>query len=214
MVQETEKESAGTSRREFLKVAGLATGTAALAAAVSYPLLGCGDEEALEKFPEAKFFVEHDPSICSGCNVCMHVCSLYHFGESSPLLSAITIRTDPLDGYTTDGETCRQCISPTCMVVCPVEGAMYVDGNTGARLIDPEKCIACHKCAEACEFNIDRGRSLTHRQNWVGSPEPQIYKIIKYNPNTKVYFKCDLCDGDPQCVRLCPMGALSIKEVE
>ena len=98
MMAEEIKETVDTSRRDFLKIAGLVTGTAALGAAVSYPLLGCGDEEVIEKIPAARFYVEHDPSICSGCSVCMHVCSLYHFGESNPLLSAITITKHPLDG--------------------------------------------------------------------------------------------------------------------
>ncbi len=235
---EKKKESGEISRRKFLKDAGLVVGGTAIGSTIL--LAACAGETVTEtatktvtstapgttatttktvtvevpvQLPKAKGFVAYDDSVCSGCGVCNDVCSLYHFGECSPYLAAITLKTNPVDAYYTENETCRQCDAPTCIAACPVEGAMYVDEETGARCIDEEKCIGCGICAEACEYNIDKGDAPPFRENWVGGAEVQKNKIIKLNPETNKYFKCDLCGGEPQCVRLCPMGALSFKEV-
>jgi len=33
-----------------------------------------------------------------------------------------------------------------------------------------------------------------------------------YDPVLDMIAKCDLCGGDPQCVKLCPSGALTYQE--
>ncbi|UCF85233.1 MAG: 4Fe-4S binding protein, partial [Desulfobacteraceae bacterium] len=66
---------------------------------------------------------------------------------------------------------------------------------TYARDIDPDLCIGCEQCIEACEevFNLPRPR---------------------YDPEDDVCIKCHLCHGDPQCVKFCPYGALHYKTSE
>lgn len=51
---------------------------------------------------------------------------------------------------------------------------------TGAVLVDREKCIGCGKCIEACPGRI-----------------PFLH------PGDKKAVICDLCDGDPECVKAC-----------
>ena len=34
------------------------------------------------------------------------------------------------------------------------------------------------------------------------------FGAILYDPDNRRVIKCDLCGGDPQCVRFCPTGAL------
>ena len=85
---------------------------------------------------------------------------------------------------------CQQCKRPMCITACTVEGAMTIDEKTGSVIIDKERCIGCGKCAQACPFNAE-GR------------------VIKLNPLTGTYIKCDLCGGSPKCLELCPTGALS-----
>jgi Fe-S-cluster-containing hydrogenase component 2 len=37
---------------------------------------------------------------------------------------------------------------------------------------------------------------------------------MDFNVTDKKVFKCDLCDGDPQCVRFCDVNALEFVEAD
>lgn len=79
------------------------------------------------------------------------------------------------------------------MQVCPVEEAMAVDKETGARVIIEKECIGCGNCFQACPFNVGGF-------------------IIGHRPKENVYVKCDLCytrETGPACVEICPHNALS-----
>ena len=39
------------------------------------------------------------------------------------------------------------------------------------------------------------------------------FDMIWLNDDTEKAFKCDLCDGEPQCVRWCPSGAITVKRL-
>lgn len=86
---------------------------------------------------------------------------------------------------------CRQCQGPECMLVCPIEDAMVVDEVTGARVIVEEECIGCRLCVEACPFNI-----------------------VGFDFDRNVALKCDLCGGEPQCVKWCPRNCITYKKVK
>jgi Fe-S-cluster-containing dehydrogenase component len=61
----------------------------------------------------------------------------------------------------------------------------------GVVKIDAAICIGCRLCLISCPFgniNFDEGRGNT--------------------------FKCELCEGDPQCVLFCPNNALRYQEIE
>lgn len=123
-----------------------------------------------------------NPELCSGCERCMIVCSLFHDGVCNPALSRIRIvKNSPLD-YTP--QVCRQCIAPACMAVCTVE-AIHLDEETSARVVDEEECTGCDLCVEACLFGM-----------------------MRFNEEKQVAFSCDLCGGDPKCVEFCPMKAI------
>ncbi len=79
---------------------------------------------------------------------------------------------------------CLQCEDPICKMVCPVN-AITKDEKTGAVITDQSKCIGCKLCMIACPFGA-----------------------ISIDPVTKEVIRCDLCGGDPQCVKFCPTGAL------
>jgi Fe-S-cluster-containing hydrogenase component 2 len=79
---------------------------------------------------------------------------------------------------------CLQCEEAGCMAICPAK-AITEDKATGARLVNPSKCIKCTLCIQICPFGGNffdsRGRKI---------------------------LKCDLCGGDPQCARVCPSDAI------
>ena len=145
---------------------------------------------AQRKLPHGGYVVV-DRELCVGCGTCELVCSLSHEGESNPYLARLRLVADPFTGAIAL-DTCRQCAEPACFFACPVEGALVIDKKTAARIIVEDKCIACGACARVCPYNEGGG-------------------VIRLNPVKNVYFKCDLCSGDPRCVSSCQVVALKYK---
>jgi len=77
---------------------------------------------------------------------------------------------------------CSQCDDYPCVKSCPVD-ALSVKEDTGAVLVDKGKCTACGNCIEACPGRI-----------------PHIH------PTENYAVICDLCEGDPQCAKVCQEG--------
>ena len=182
-------QAPGVSRRNFL-LGGFA-GTAAAAGAVA-TLSGCTPEEEDTKLggiQKSLGYIKHTPFICTGCRTCELMCALTHEKVINPLLARNHVVTDIQAGHITEVRYCQQCDDPKCMHACHA-GALHVDEKTGARVIDQDKCTGCKKCLEACIFAQAGGESR-----------------IRYNATTNTCFKCDLCGGDPQCVKFCPLGA-------
>ncbi|MEM3047102.1 MAG: 4Fe-4S dicluster domain-containing protein [Candidatus Bathyarchaeia archaeon] len=131
-----------------------------------------------------RMLIVGDPRNCRGCGSCELVCSLRLVGECRPSLSAVRVLKD-IFRIEFRPETCRQCLTPACMLACRIEGAMYVDQATGARMIDQARCVGCRACELACPFHA-----------------------VRYRPETNTCVKCDLCSGAPECVEYCPRDAL------
>ena len=77
---------------------------------------------------------------------------------------------------------CAQCHDYPCISSCP-EDALSVNKKTGAVIVDKEKCTACGACIRACPGAI-----------------PHMH------PTEDYVLICDLCGGDPQCVKACQEG--------
>lgn len=131
-----------------------------------------------------------DDGACVGCKICELICSLHHEGAFHPFLSRIQVVRDPFAGHNVP-TVCAQCQHPACVDACP-EDAIGVNPLTGVVVIREEACTGCGCCADACPFNTEK-------------------HVLRYHPQKKVYLKCDLCDGDPQCVAWCPSGALTLR---
>lgn len=144
-----------------------------------------------EFLPEVRGFIAVNDEICSGCRTCEAVCSLFHEGAVSAQLSRIEVTTWPFDGYRSEVYACQQCTAPECLFACPT-GALHRDEVTGVMVIEKKDCRGCKLCLDAC---------------------PQTPARIRYDEDKKVCLKCDLCGGDPQCVKYCMEGALSLKKV-
>lgn len=124
------------------------------------------------------------PEQCSGCRICEIVCSIEHFGVINPKKSAIRVMITYPHPVLRMPIVCSQCKIPKCAQVCPVDALRRVNGVVQ---LDEQLCISCYKCVEACPF----GAMYAHD----GCDYP---------------IKCDMCGGEPQCVKNCPKGALKL----
>lgn len=186
---------AALTRRNFIAGGALAAGTAAAAGALVRDARAAEGEvteaadaaETLAQIKPAMGHVVHNPALCSGCRTCEVVCSVAHWGVASSELSRLQWTKDVMDACITDIQACKQCNGPECLAACPT-GALHVDLETGARVIDQDVCVGCQSCLNACPATPSR---------------------VRYCLDTNTCFKCDLCGGDPQCVKFCPTGALT-----
>jgi Fe-S-cluster-containing hydrogenase component 2 len=72
-----------------------------------------------------------------------------------------------------------------CATVCPVECIRVVEG-TAIEVVEDE-CTGCQACIDACPFDCI----------WM---------------KEDLAAKCDLCHGDPVCVKFCPQEAIMYLE--
>ena len=127
-------------------------------------------------------YVVCDPDKCLGCQICEFVCSAFKEKSVDPALSRIRIIN--LEPRGSIAIACLLCERAPCVPVCPTK-ALHKD-TKGIIQVEEAKCTGCGWCFEACPFGA-----------------------INWHSDKKVVTICDLCDGDPECVKLCPFeGAL------
>jgi len=124
-----------------------------------------------------------DPEKCTGCRICETACSMHHEKVCNPARARVHIAKWETAGLYIP-VVCLHCETPICETVCPVR-AIRRDEKTGAVVIDYNLCVGCRLCVMYCPF---AGAGI----------DPLTGKILK----------CDLCDGDPVCVRFCEPEAL------
>ena len=122
-----------------------------------------------------------DAARCDGCNACMVACAQAKAGSDDLVDSRIQIVAG--DGAF-ELALCRQCGDPKCVANCPA-AALAKDEGTGIIDWDGSKCVDCLLCTVGCAYGgIVRNQHAGH------------------------VVKCDLCGGDPACVKACAPGAL------
>lgn len=169
-----------SSRREFLKA--VSTASAALAGSA---LSGSAVAKAIEH--KLRYGMLIDTRRCVGCHACSISCRAennvpenYHrswveYTEKGTFPDA-TLHFLP--------RLCNQCSTPQCTSVCPTN-ATYIRDD-GIVVIDPEICIGCKYCIQACPYDA---------------------RFI--NPETGAADKCDFCVDrlavgmEPACVASC-----------
>ncbi len=154
-------------------------------------------------YPTGVAFIECDEMKCVGCGICQTACSMQHFGVINKDLARIQVWKYPLPISKGIQVTCSQCQKEEreCEKACPLDPpAVYYDNDLLHMRIDQERCLGekCLLCREACSAKAIKNHPTL-------SPKP---------------FVCDLCDTenngkrDPQCVNVCPTGALYFKNLE
>jgi Fe-S-cluster-containing hydrogenase component 2 len=124
--------------------------------------------------------LQYHPNKCMGCHSCELACSFKHEKIFNPQLARIFVE---IDGPFHFPLTCSQCENPWCASICP-KNAITRNLETGAMEVDQKLCVGCRMCTMACPFGL----------------------IIMGLDQKAV--KCNLCSGDPECVKACTYGAL------
>ena len=133
-------------------------------------------------------YVVCNPDKCLGCAICEFVCSAVKDKSLDPSFSRIRqVNFEPTGSLAI---ACLLCERPPCVTMCSMN-ALSKD-EKGVIRIDEYKCNGCGWCIRACKFGA-----------------------ITLHPTRRVVMTCDLCDGDPECVKLCPFeGALTFATIE
>jgi protein NrfC len=192
------------SRRDFIVTGGTIVAVDALISAAPV-----SSSAATPEIPPSKGYLVYDSKKCASCTTCMLSCSLTHYGVTNLSLSRIQIMQDSFGKFPDDIKMapCRQCVTPPCVINCPVNAA-YIDKEHGnVRRIDQKKCIGCKTCIKMCP-------QQPHRTVWVPKVEAANLKIENKSS------KCDLCTDTPfwsekggiggkqACVESCPFKAI------
>jgi anaerobic carbon-monoxide dehydrogenase iron sulfur subunit len=120
---------------------------------------------------------------CTGCRLCELVCAVKHDGISNPARSRIKVMKWEMEGLYIP-MSCQQCQDAPCVNACPVK-ALSRDEDLSRVVVDYDVCIGCRTCVSVCPFGA-----------------------MSFNTIDRKVFKCDLCEGDPQCVRFCDRKAV------
>ena len=123
------------------------------------------------------------PDRCVGCQSCTWECAFAHEGSQRLDASRVHIYSFREEGISVP-MLCQQCSDAACVTVCPT-GAMHRNPFTAQVELEASRCIRCRMCTMACPF----GNAV-------------------YDAFTDSILKCDTCQGDPACVKMCPSDAL------
>lgn len=127
-----------------------------------------------------------DLSKCTGCEACIDACSSRGSGVHSEESSMVRLKRDePRTVFVP--LVCEHCAQHPCADACPEEAIKY-DPGLDIFMVDDETCTGCGQCEEACPFE---GIFITN----------------------DMALKCDLCQGNPLCVKFCYARAIQWVEV-
>ena len=195
-VQKTEEKPQGISRRELLVGAGVGVAGLVVGGAVGYGVIP--QPKALSTaLPELWIGRNIADQNCMGCRWCQIACSQIKEQKIQPAIARVQVPQ-----YAPGIEfpvLCYQCGDEAkCIEACPVQ-ALSLDTSKKLNTIkiDTTKCLRttkngdCTLCQDKCP-----GTAVT------------------FHPTTRAPLICDLCGGDPACVKACYSNTLTLKGVK
>jgi tetrathionate reductase subunit B len=174
--------SSSLDRRDFLKGVGIAA-VAGIGSAIAPR-----STRAAVTGLKPQFGMLIDLRKCIGCHACSVACKAEFdvpLGVNRSWVEYVEKGTYPNVRRNFLPRLCNHCSKPQCVDVCPT-GATWKRAEDGIVVIDPDICIGCKYCIQACPYDA---RFL--------------------NPVTGVADKCDFClhrvaQGlEPSCVNTC-----------
>ena len=176
------------SRRDIIN--NLGKGAAVIATASALPV----SAKAAVGGHQTQYGMVIDTRRCSGCHACSVACKSEFdvpLGNTRSWVEFTEKGTYPNVSRSFLPRLCNQCSEPQCVSVCPT-GATYQREEDGIVVVDPDVCIGCKYCMQACPYDA---------------------RFI--NPKTGAADKCDFClhrvsqGVVPSCVNTCVAGPVS-----
>ncbi len=180
MIVSDVKTDPSINRRDFIK--GISVATAVGAGAAAMPKAA----RAARTKPHYGMLI--DLRRCIGCHACSVACKAEFdvpLGKTRSWVEYVEKGQYPHVSRSFLPRLCNHCSEPACVPVCPT-GATWKREEDGIVVVDPDTCIGCKYCIQACPYDA---RFL--------------------NPVTGVADKCDFClhrvsQGlAPACVETC-----------
>ncbi len=180
------KTSTPVARRDILKTIGLTATVGAGAAILSKPA------SAAVTTAKPQFGMLIDLRRCIGCHACSVSCKAEFdvpLGATRSWVEYIEKGDYPNVSRSFLPRLCNHCSEPSCVDVCPTD-ATWKRKADGVVVVDPDICIGCKYCLQACPYDA---------------------RFI--NPVTGAADKCDFClhrtikGLEPSCVNACMGGA-------
>jgi Fe-S-cluster-containing hydrogenase component 2 len=187
--QNTEKNSP-ISRRELLTMGVGAAGI------VAGGVVGLASK-ARTTLPVQDNWLGRNIANCTGCRLCQVACSLIKEKKIQPGIARITVHQ-----YYPGVEfpvACYQCgEGAKCVEACPVTALSFDSSKKlNTIMVDTTRCLRTTRDSECTECR-DKCPGLA----------------VTFHPTTREPLICDLCGGDPECVKLCPENTVTMKGVK
>jgi Fe-S-cluster-containing dehydrogenase component len=195
------------TRRDALKVLGVAAGAAALPVEAEARERKVAQAEAVGML--------YDSTLCIGCRTCVTKCKEANKlpVDRQSLRGGLYDAPGDLNGTTKNviklasaGQQeafmkaqCMHCVDPACTSVCMI-GALHKDQATGIVSYDKDGCVGCRYCQVACPFNVPKF-------NW-DKAVPQIVKCELCRHRADPKKDGPLAVANPACCEVCPRGAV------
>jgi len=217
------------SRRDFLKMAGLASAGVVVTTSTGALLTGCSplvgmEDESLNDTNLGMLFI---PSRCEeGCDDCVQACHGKHnvpdhdnkdhemkwiweteFQHAFPEYMENEMLKDRME-HMPFMVMCNHCANPACVRVCPTQATFR--RKDGVVLMDYHRCIGCRFCVAACPYGA---RSFNFKDPRKGLDENEINENFPTR-SKGVVEKCNMCSERdihgqfgpaelPYCVEAC-----------
>ena len=216
------EKTQGTTRREFLKLAGAVVAAAGVTQFMAAKTLSArassGDGESGSGHQWGMLI---DINLCIGCQYCTYACNAINNLADDMRYCVVTTETTQSGDEFFLSRPCMHCEEAPCVHVCPV-GATYKRAD-GIVAMDYDLCIGCRYCQIACPYEA---RVFNWREPIELSPQSPTfgYQEVPNRPRGVVE-KCTFCShridaglerglipgvdtqATPACVVACPTTA-------